>query len=163
MYQIRQNSKYRNIHRMNITSKQTACNQKGVTLLEVLVVLSIMAIIAGLALPRIMQSRENALVDATKTQIGNVVSALNMYKLDNFAYPTSEQGMNALVQKPGGQPAAPNWRGPYLEKTPTDAWNRPLQYLSPGQHGAIDVYSLGADGQPGGEGNDSDIGNWSEK
>ena len=89
------------------------------------------------------------------------MTALNTYKLDNFNYPTTEQGLQALVQKPTGQPEAPNWaKGGYLDKTPKDPWNREYLYLRPGAHGDIDVYTLGADGRSGGEGENADIGNW---
>ena len=88
-----------------------------------------------------------------------LTSALEMYKLDNFVYPTTQQGLEALQTRPGGNPPAPNWKL-YVKKLPNDPWNRPYQYLSPGQHGDFDVYSLGADGKVGGEGEDADIGNW---
>jgi general secretion pathway protein G len=91
------------------------------------------------------------------------VTALNLYRLDNFVYPSTEQGLQALVQKPAGSPEARNWKaGGYLDRLPKDPWGREYAYLSPGQRGEIDVYSLGLDGQPGGEGENADVGNWGE-
>jgi general secretion pathway protein G len=135
---------------------------RGVTLLEVMVVLAIMAIIAGIAIPRVMGGLERARVDAATAEVATISSQLNMYAADNSSYPSTEQGLAALINKPGGQPEALNWRGPYLDEKsiPKDPWGRPYQYLSPGQHGRFDVYSLGEDGKPGGEKNDADVGNW---
>ncbi len=133
----------------------------GFTLLEVMVVLAIIAIMAVMVLPRVMGALNDAQKKAVKADLASLSGALNMYKLDNFTYPSSEQGLAALVNKPGGQPEAPNWRtGGYIEKAANDPWKRPYQYLRPGQHGEFDLYSLGADGKPGGEGDDADIGNW---
>jgi general secretion pathway protein G len=138
--------------------------QNGFTLLEVLVVLTIIAIMAVMVLPRVMGSLAGAQKNAVKADLAALSGALNMYKLDNFAYPSSEQGLAALTSKPGGQPETPNWRtGGYLEKPANDPWKNPYQYLRPGQHGEFDLYSLGADGKPGGEGDDADIGNWDSK
>jgi general secretion pathway protein G len=90
-------------------------------------------------------------------------TALNLYKLDNFSYPSTDQGLDALVQKPAGSPQAANWRnGGYIDRLGKDPWGRDYQYVSPGSHGEFDVYSLGRDGQVGGEGLDADIGNWTE-
>ena len=136
----------------------------GFTLLEVMVVLAIIAIMAVMVLPRVMGALNDAQKKAVKADLASLSGALNMYKLDNFAYPSTEQGLNALVNKPGGQPEAPNWRtGGYIEKAAKDPWQNPYQYLRPGQHGEFDIYSLGADGKPGGEGDDADIGNWDVK
>ena len=136
----------------------------GFTLLEVMVVLAIIAIMAVMVLPRVMGALNDAQKKAVKADLASLSGALNMYKLDNFAYPSSEQGLAALVNKPGGQPEAPNWRtGGYIEKPANDPWKRSYQYVRPGQHGEFDIYSLGADGKPGGEGDDADIGNWDAK
>jgi general secretion pathway protein G len=138
--------------------------RKGFTLLEVMVVLTIIAIMAVMVVPRVIGALGDAQKKAVKSDLSALSSSLAMYKLDNFTYPTTEQGLGALVAKPGGQPEAPNWRtGGYLEKPAMDPWKRPYQYLHPGQHGEFDLYSLGADGKPGGEGDDADIGNWDEK
>ena len=137
---------------------------QGFTLLEVLVVLGIIGIMAALVVPKLMNVRSDSQIKAVKIDMVSISSALNMYKLDNFTYPTSEQGLAALINKPGGQPEAPNWRtGGYIEKAAKDPWGIPYQYLRPGQHGEFDLYSLGADRKPGGEGDDADIGNWDDK
>ena len=101
----------------------------------------------------------DARVTAAKTDVNNLMQALKLYKLDNQRFPTGEQGLNALVAQPTTGPIPPNWRR-YLDKLPADPWNRPYQYLNPGLHGEVDVLSLGADGQAGGEGKDADIGSW---
>jgi general secretion pathway protein G len=137
---------------------------KGFTLLEVMVVLTIIAIMAVLVVPRVMGALGQAQQKAVKVDLASLSAALNMYKLDNNSFPSTEQGLNALISKPGGQPEAANWRaGGYLEKSAIDPWKQPYQYLRPGQHGEFDVYSLGADGKPGGEGENADIGNWDTK
>jgi general secretion pathway protein G len=137
---------------------------KGFTLLEVMVVLTIIAIMAVLVVPKVMGALGQAQQKAVKVDLASLAAALNMYKLDNNSYPSTEQGLNALISKPGGQPEAANWRsGGYLEKPPIDPWKQPYQYLRPGQHGEFDLYSLGADGKPGGEGESADIGNWDSK
>jgi general secretion pathway protein G len=98
-------------------------------------------------------------VTAARTDVNNLMQALKLYKLDNQRFPTTEQGLDALVRKPTGGPVPPNWK-PYIEKLPRDPWGHPYQYLSPGVRGEIDVFSFGADGQPGGEGTDGDVGSW---
>jgi len=133
----------------------------GFTLIEVMVVVVILGILATLVIPRIMDKPDEARVTKAKQDIRTLESSLNLYKLDNFVYPSTDQGLEALVQKPVGEPEARNWKeGGYLDRLPQDPWQRPYQYLSPGGHGSIDIYSLGRDGQPGGEGVDADIGNW---
>jgi len=133
---------------------------RGFTLIEILVVVVILGILAAIVVPRVMERPGEARVTRAKQDIQNIVTALSLYKLDNFAYPSSEQGLDALVSKPSGQPDAPNWKGPYLDRAPKDPWGRPYQYQRPGQHGEIDVYSFGADGKPGGDGEAADVGNW---
>jgi general secretion pathway protein G len=97
----------------------------------------------------------------SKQDIAAIVQALKLYRLDNMRYPTTEQGLQALVRKPTIEPMPTNWKGSgYLERLPQDPWGHPYMYLQPGRHGEIDVFSMGADGQAGGEGNDADIGNW---
>lgn len=133
----------------------------GFTLIEVMVVVVILAILAAVVVPKVMEKPGEARMKRAHADIAAIVTALNTYKLDNFNYPTTEQGLQALVQKPTGQPEAPNWaKGGYLDKTPKDPWNREYLYLRPGAHGDIDVYTLGADGRSGGEGENADIGNW---
>lgn len=133
----------------------------GFTLIEVMVVVVILGILAAIVVPRIMDRPDVARVTKAKQDIRAIESALNLYKLDNFVYPTTDQGIEALAQKPAVPPEPRNWKdGGYIERLPKDPWGNPYQYLSPGVHGAIDIFSLGADGQPGGEGINSDIGNW---
>ncbi|HSX60286.1 MAG TPA: type II secretion system major pseudopilin GspG [Tahibacter sp.] len=134
---------------------------RGFTLIEVLVVVVILAILAAVVVPRVMEHPGEARVARAKADIQAIVTSLNTYKLDNFAYPATEQGLEALVSKPSGAPEAPNWRkGGYLDGVPKDPWGRNYLYLHPGSHGDMDVYTLGADGKPGGEGEAADIGNW---
>lgn len=136
--------------------------QQGFTLIEIMVVIVIIGILAALIVPRIMSRPDEARIIAAKQDIGTIVQALKLYKLDNHSYPSTEQGLDALVKKPATPPLPSNWKeGGYLEKLPLDPWGKPYQYLNPGLHGEIDVFSFGADGAPGGEGNDADIGSWS--
>ena len=132
----------------------------GFTLIEIMVVIVIIGVLAALVVPRIMSRPDEARAVAARQDIGAVMSALKLYRLDNSRYPSTEQGLQALVTKPSAEPVPRNWKS-YLDKLPTDPWGKPYQYLSPGVRGEIDVFSLGADGQPGGEGVDADIGSWS--
>lgn len=135
--------------------------QRGFTLIEVLVVIAILGILAALIVPRIMDRPDQAKRVAATQDIATIMQALKLYHLDNGRYPTQEQGLRALVEKPSAEPVPPNWKpGGYLERLPNDPWGNPYQYLNPGVHGEIDVFSFGADGKPGGEGNDADIGSW---
>ena len=136
-------------------------NQRGFTLIEIMVVVVIMGIMAALVVPKLMGRADDARITAARQDISTINQALKLYKLDNQHYPTTEQGLQALVSKPTGGPAANNWKtGGYLDKLPKDPWGNPYQFLSPGIKGEVDVFSLGADGQPGGVGNDADIGSW---
>jgi len=132
---------------------------RGFTLIEMMVVMLIIGIMAAMVVPSLLSRGEEAKVTAAKADIASIVTALKTYKLDNSRYPTTEQGLQALVTKPTSGPTANSWKG-YLDKLPKDPWGNPYQFLSPGVHGEIDVFSLGADGQPGGTGNDADIGSW---
>lgn len=134
---------------------------RGFTLIEILVVITILGILGALVIPKIMDRPNDARVAATKQQIADIVQALNLYKLDSGGYPSSSQGLQALVQKPSSGKVAPNWR-PYLDRMPRDAWGGAFQYRAPGLHGEMDVYSLGADGIEGGEGYNADLGNWAQ-
>ena len=134
--------------------------QAGFTLIEILVVLVILSILAALVVPNVMSRPDDARVTAARADVRAIANALELYKFDNFHYPTSDQGLQALVEKPAGDDAA-NWKaGGYLSSVPLDPWGRPYQYRQPGDHGAYDVFSYGADGKEGGEGYNKDIGNW---
>ena len=133
--------------------------QRGFTLIELMVVLAIIGVLAALVVPNVLNRADDARVTAAKTDVGNLMNALKLYRLDNRNYPTAEQGLNALVVKPTAGPTPLNWK-PYIDKLPNDPWDRPYQYMNPGVKGEVDVLSLGADGQPGGEGKNADIGSW---
>jgi len=134
---------------------------RGFTLIEIMVVIVILGIIAALVVPRVLERPDEARAVAAKSDIGTIMSALKLYRLDNQRFPTTEQGLAALVARPEQPPAPPNWKpGGYLEKLPKDPWGRPYQYLNPGLKGDVDVMTYGADGQPGGTGPDADIGSW---
>lgn len=131
----------------------------GFTLIELMVVLVIIGVLAALIVPNVLDRAEDARATAAKTDVNNLMQALKLYKLDNQRYPTAEQGLQALLVKPSTSPTPPNWKS-YVDKLPNDPWGRPYQYLNPGIHGEIDVMSFGADGQPGGEGKNADVGSW---
>jgi general secretion pathway protein G len=133
--------------------------QRGFTLIELMVVLAIIGILAALVVPNVLGRADDARITAARTDVGNLVQALKLYKLDNQRFPTAEQGLQALVAKPSAEPVPTNWKS-YLDKLPADPWGRPYQYLNPGLKGEIDVMSWGADGQSGGEGVNADIGSW---
>ena len=135
--------------------------QRGFTLLEVMVVVVILGILAALVVPKIISRPDEARVIAAKQDIASLMQALKLYRLDNQRYPTTEQGLQALLAKPATTPIPLNWKqGGYIERLPKDPWGGAYQYLNPGVQGEIDVFSYGADGAPGGEGNDADIGSW---
>jgi len=136
---------------------------RGFTLIEIMVVVVIMGILASLVVPKLIARTGESKVAAAKVDIATVMQALKLYRLDNQRYPTTEQGLRSLVEKPTVGPAANGWKaGGYLEKMPKDPWGNPYQYLSPGLKGEVDIISLGADGQPGGTGDDADIGSWDQ-
>ncbi|HMN19761.1 MAG TPA: type II secretion system major pseudopilin GspG [Ottowia sp.] len=132
---------------------------RGFTLIELMVVLVIIGVLAALIVPNVLDRTDDARATAARTDVRNIMQALKLYKLDNQRFPTAEQGLQALVQRPTIAPVPSNWR-PYLEKLPNDPWGQPYQYLNPGIQGEVDVMSFGADGQSGGEGKDADIGSW---
>ena len=135
--------------------------QRGFTLIEIMVVVVIIGILGALVVPKLMGKPGEARVIAAKSDIGQIMQALKIYKLDNQRYPTTEQGLKALIEKPTSGPAANGWKsGGYVDKLQKDPWGNPYQYLSPGVKGEVDLFSLGADGQPGGTGEDADIGSW---
>ena len=133
--------------------------QAGFTLIELMVVLVIIGVLAALIVPNVLDRAEDARATAARTDVNNLMQALKLYKLDNQRFPTTEQGLQALLVKPTTMPVPANWK-PYLDKLPEDPWHHPYQYLNPGVKGEIDVMSFGADGQPGGEGKNADIGSW---
>ncbi|MFO1412827.1 MAG: type II secretion system major pseudopilin GspG [Burkholderiales bacterium] len=135
--------------------------RSGFTLIEIMVVIVILGVLAALVVPRVLERPDEARAIAAKSDVAAIMQALKLYRLDNQRYPTGEQGLNALVAKPEIPPVPPNWKpGGYLEKLPKDPWGRAYVYLNPGVRGEIEVFSLGADGQPGGTGIDADIGSW---
>jgi general secretion pathway protein G len=132
---------------------------RGFTLIEVMVVLVIIGVLAALIVPNVLDRADDARVTAAQTDVKQLMQALRFYKLDNQRYPSSEQGLQALVSKPSSGPVPQNWK-PYIDKLPNDPWGRAYQYMNPGLKGEVDVLSLGADGQAGGEGKNADIGSW---
>jgi general secretion pathway protein G len=133
----------------------------GFTLIEIMVVVVIMGVLAALVVPKLLGRAAESKVAAAKIDIATIMQSLKLYKLDNQRYPTTEQGLQALLTKPTSGPAANGWKaGGYLEKMPKDPWGNSYQYLSPGVKGEVDVFSYGADGQPGGTGDDADVGSW---
>ena len=133
----------------------------GFTLIEIMVVIVILGILAAVIVPRVLDRPDTARLVKAKQDLRTLEGALNLYRLDNYRYPSTEQGLEALVNKPSGEPEARNWQpGGYIDRLPLDPWQRPYLYLSPGENGDIDIYTLGANGVPGGEGIDADIGNW---
>ena len=146
-------------HRPAAGSRIALRAARGFTLIEVMVVIVILGVLAALVVPRVMNRPDEARVVAARQDIAAVMQSLKLYRLDNQRYPSTEQGLQALVTRPTSGPPATNWKA-YLDKLPADPWGKPYQYLNPGVKGEIDVFSLGADGQPGGSGVDADIGSW---
>ena len=140
--------------------RPSGSRRRGFTLLEIMVVVAIIGLLAALIVPNVMGRVEDARVVAAQQDVASLGQALKLYKLDNQRYPSTEQGLQALVEKPAAAPLPSNWKaGGYLERLPRDPWRQPYQYLNPGVHGEIDVFSLGADGVLGGVADD-DIGSW---
>ncbi len=147
-------------HRSIIVSRISKARQGGFTLIEIMVVVIIIGILVAMVAPQVMGRIDQAQITRVHSDLRAVESALKFYRLDNFAYPSSEQGLEALVTKPN-DPNIRNWNPHgYLPRMPKDPWQRPYLYMNPGQNSEIDVYTLGADGQPGGEGMNADLGNW---
>ena len=137
----------------------TKADGSGFTLVEIMVVVVILAVLAALVVPRVVGRTDEARAVAAKQDIASVLQALKLYRIDNSRYPSNAQGLGALVTRPTTDPLAENWKS-YLDRLPGDPWGRTYLYLNPGVHGEIDVFSLGADGNPGGDGADADIGSW---
>jgi general secretion pathway protein G len=135
--------------------------ERGFTLVEIMVVVVIIGILGALVVPKLLGRTGESRVVAAKVDIASMMQALKLYKLDNQRYPTTEQGLQSLTTKPTNGPSANGWKnGGYIDKLPKDPWGNPYQYLAPGIHGEVDLFSLGADGQPGGTGEDADVGSW---
>jgi len=146
---------------MKQTAHQIVRNQRGFTLIEILVVVLILGILAGIVVPRLLDKPEEARRTKAAVQIRGLEEALSLFKLDNGFYPSTEQGLQALVEKPTSGRIPPRWRtGGYIKKIPKDPWGNDYVYLSPGIHGDFDIISYGPDGQAGGEGDDADINSW---
>lgn len=139
---------------MKILKKQT-----GFSLIEIMVVVVILGILASIVVPKIISRPDEARVVKAKQDILAIQNSLDLYKLDNGFYPSTEQGLAALVTKPTTSPEPRDWKT-YLKRVPTDPWGREYLYLNPGQHGEIDIFTFGADGQPGGAGINAELGNW---
>lgn len=140
------------------TDRQTRL-EAAFTLIELMVVLVIIGVLAALIVPSLMDRPDQARATAARQDVAALMQGLKLYRLDNGAYPSAAQGLRALVEKPSAGKAPANWR-PYLERLPADPWGNAYQYLNPGTRGEIDVFSLGADGEPGGEKANADIGSW---
>ncbi len=135
--------------------------RNGFSLIEIMVVVVILGILAAVVVPQVMSRPAEARVSKVKQDLRAIESALKLYKLDNYGYPTTEQGLEALTERPIGLPDTANWNPEgYLDRVPQDPWGKPYVYLSPGQHGAFDLYTLGADGRKEGIDENADFGNW---
>ena len=150
---------------MQSSRNNSSSTQRGFTLIEIMVVVVIIGVLGAIVVPQFMSRPDQAKVTAAKIDIQAIATALEMYRLDNFAYPSTQQGLEALTKRPSGLPAVRNWNPQgYLKSLPVDPWGTPYQYLNPGVQsidGDYDIVSLGSDGVIGGEGQASDIGNWS--
>ncbi|WP_115717088.1 type II secretion system major pseudopilin GspG [Gallaecimonas mangrovi] len=136
--------------------------ERGFTLIEIMVVVVILGMLIAIVAPNVLGNKDKAMVQKAVADINGLESALEMYYLDNSTLPTTDQGLQALVSAPS--PAPRNYRqGGYIKRLPNDPWGRPYIYINPGEHGRYDLYSLGADGQEGGDGLNADIGNWNLK
>ena len=156
---MRVSARASHLKRLVGTARTMPTGQAGFTLIELLVVLVILVLLASLVAPRVVGYLGSSRTKAAKVQVQSLATALELYKLDNGRYPTTIEGLKALVEAPQG---ITSWNGPYLAKmeTPSDPWGRPFTYRSPGKHAPYEIISLGADNQPGGTGEDQDIANW---
>lgn len=143
----------------DLSKAVTKVVSKGFTLIEIMVVIVIIGVLAALVAPRVLSRTDEARATAARQDVSSVMAALKLYRLDNQRYPSTEQGLQALVSKATIDPIPNNWKQ-YLDKLPVDPWGKPYQFLNPGLRGEIDVFSFGADGQSGGTGFDADVGSW---
>ncbi|WP_270725277.1 type II secretion system major pseudopilin GspG [Shimia sp. Alg240-R146] len=144
-------------------TRSDSTSDAGFSLLELMVVVVILSVLALVIVPRVIDRPDQARAARAQADIAAIASAVNLYRLDNFRYPTTEQGLAALVAAPVTDPVPQNWAtGGYMDRVPVDPWGAPYQYLSPGVHGDFDIISYGADGVPGGSGAEADIGSWTQ-
>src|SRR5690606_7337905 len=144
----------------NKLNHKLSCNN-GFTLIEIMVVMVILGLLVAIVAPNIMCRSDQAKVTVAETQLSNIANALDLYRLDNSHYPSTQQGLEALVRRPSGSPEPRNWNADgYLKSVPEDPWGNEYQYVSPGTEGPYDLYSFGSDGQEGGEGDAADISAW---
>ncbi len=152
----------RELMTMQFTNKRAA--SRGFTLIEIMVVMVILGLLVAIVAPNIMGRSDQAKVTIAETQLKNIQSALDLYRLDNSHYPSTQQGLEALVSRPSGSPEPKNWNPEgYLKSVPVDPWGADFQYISPGSEGPYDLYSYGSDGQEGGDGDAADISVWKTK
>ncbi|KPA19795.1 Type II secretion system protein G precursor [Shimia sp. SK013] len=145
------------------STRGDSTSDAGFSLLELMVVVVILSVLALVIVPRVIDRPDQARAARAQADIAAIASAINLYRLDNFRYPTTEQGLAALVTAPVTDPVPQNWAtGGYMDRLPVDPWGTPYQYLSPGVHGDFDIISYGADGVPGGSGAEADIGSWAQ-
>lgn len=135
--------------------------QRGFTLMEIMVVIFIIGLLVAIVAPNVLGNQDQAMQQKVRADLSTLEQALDLYRLENLRYPTAEQGLKALIERPTSEPLPRAWRTDgYIRRLPTDPWGAAYQYRAPGQHGRFDVYSLGADGVEGGTDTDADIGNW---
>ncbi|MBY5974325.1 type II secretion system major pseudopilin GspG [Ferrimonas balearica] len=147
---------------ITVSRRQLQDGEAGFSLLELMVVVVIMSILALVIAPRVIDRPDQARAARVQSDLSVLKSAVELYRLDNFVYPSTEQGLEALVRRPTQPPEPENWASAgYIDRLPQDPWGRPYLYLQPGVHGAFDIFTLGADGQEGGSGSDADMGSWS--
>lgn len=146
------------------TPDDRASDEQGFSLLELMVVVVILSILALVIVPRVIDRPDQARITRVKSDLATLESAVNLYKLDNFRYPTTEQGLEALVARPVSEPVPQNWSASgYIDRLPKDPWGNDYHYLAPGVHGEVDIFSFGADGVQGGDGMNADIGTWNRE
>jgi general secretion pathway protein G len=157
---LKNNNEGLKMKHLTLTKKQPKTQlQKGFTLIELMVVVVIMAVLAAMVVPKLMERPDEARIVKAKQDISSIGSALQLYRLDNYVYPTTDQGLEALSVKPTDDPVPKNWK-PVLDRMPMDPWGNPYLYLMPGEHGDFDVFTYGTDNEEGGEGANATIGNW---